>query len=109
MSQVFCFHKQHQQPASVEKDLKCRWIGGRSNGGGGDTSSRHHPYFILRRLKLEEHSLSPYIVAVHDFMSEAEAQVFKSLAVDRLQRSAHGGKRAFGITSDKRTSKQYKT
>ncbi len=82
----------------MEKDLKCRLLG-----------IRTHPYFTLRRIKLEEHSLSPYIVAVHDFVSDAEAEIFKSLAIGRLERSAHSGKRAVmgGVTSDKRTSKQY--
>ena len=95
----------------MEKDLKCRLLGG--GGGGGGYPHPHHPsYLVLRRIKLEEHSLSPYIVALHDFVSDAEADVFKSLApVDRLERSAHGGKRKRsadgGVTSDSRTSKQY--
>lgn len=58
---------------------------------------------------MEEHSLVPYIAAFHDFMSDKETEIFKSLAIGNLERSAHGGKRAGreGITSDKRTSKQY--
>ncbi len=63
---------------------------------------------------------TPYIVALHDFLSDAETELFKSLAVGtaaieekeeagpyvntiRLTRSQHAGKRS---TSDKRTSKQ---
>ena len=63
---------------------------------------------------------TPYIVALHDFLSDAETELFKSLAVFaaaveeeeeagtyvntiRLTRSQHAGKRS---TSDKRTSKQ---
>lgn len=71
--------------------------------------SHTHPYFALRPLKMEEHSLVPYIGVFHDFMSDAETEIFKSLAVERLERSAHGSKRyAFAVTSDKRTSKQLK-
>ena len=77
--------------------LKCRRI------------SHTHPYFILRPLKLEEHSLAPYIASYHDFMSNAETETFKSLAGERLQRSAHMSLRSGpkGVASDKRTSKQY--
>lgn len=77
--------------------LKCRHI------------SHTHSYFIVRPLKLEEHSLVPYVAAFHDFMSDAETELFKSLAIESLERSAHGSKRPGreGVTSDKRTSKQY--
>ena len=85
------------KPTGLKGRLKCRQI------------SHTHPYFILRPLKLEEHSLVPYIAVFHDFMSDAETEIFKSLAVERLERSAHGSKRSGqgGVTSDKRTSKQY--
>lgn len=51
----------------------------------------------------------PYIAVFHDFMSDAETELFKSLAIENLERSAHGSKRSArqGVTSDKRTSKQY--
>ena len=69
--------------------------------------SHTHPYFVLGPLKMEEHSLVPYIGVFHDFMSDAETEIFKSLAVDRLERSAHGSKRPeSAVTSDQRTSKQ---
>ena len=85
------------KPIGLKSRLKCRQI------------SHTHPYFILRPLKLEEHSLVPYIAVFHDFMSNAETEMFKSLAIERLERSAHGSKRSGqgGVTSDKRTSKQY--
>jgi hypothetical protein len=85
------------KPTGLKSRLKCRQI------------SHTHSFFILRPLKLEEHSLVPYIAVFHDFMSDAETEIFKSLAVERLERSAHGSKRSGqgGVTSDKRTSKQY--
>ena len=81
------------QPTELErkKELRCRLV-------------RHtHAYFILGPLKLEEHSLQPYIVALHDFMSPTETELFKSLVIERLRRSEHVGRHS---TSDKRTSKQ---
>ncbi|XP_046639382.1 prolyl 4-hydroxylase subunit alpha-1-like [Daphnia pulicaria] len=89
--------EEESRPTGLKGRLKCRQI------------SHTHPYFILRPLKLEEHSLVPYIAVFHDFMSDAETEIFKSLAMaERLERSAHGSKRPGqgGVTSDKRTSKQ---
>lgn len=85
------------KPTRLTSRLKCRHI------------SHTQPYFIVRPLKLEEHSLVPYIAVFHDFMSDAETELFKSLAIENLERSAHGSKRSArqGVTSDKRTSKQY--
>ncbi|XP_032793189.2 prolyl 4-hydroxylase subunit alpha-1 [Daphnia magna] len=87
---------EQSRPTRLTSRLKCRHI------------SHTQPYFIVRPLKLEEHSLVPYIAVFHDFMSDAETELFKSLAIENLERSAHGSKRSVrqGVTSDKRTSKQ---
>lgn len=59
---------QQWQPLKVEARLKCRYV-------------RHEEaYFQLRRLKLEEMSHQPHIVVFHEFMNEAEMELFKALA-----------------------------
>ncbi|XP_076342885.1 prolyl 4-hydroxylase subunit alpha-2-like isoform X6 [Tachypleus tridentatus] len=68
------------QPLKWDKDLKCRYFSG------------HHPYLLIQPIKLEEKSHKPYIVQLHDAISDQEIQRLKNisqLTVRILHRPSH--------------------
>ncbi|XP_041673581.1 prolyl 4-hydroxylase subunit alpha-1 [Drosophila eugracilis] len=56
-------------------ELRCRY------------SQGHHPYRFLVPLKLEEHSLDPYVVTFHDMLSPQKISQLREMAVPRMRRS----------------------
>ncbi|XP_076342880.1 prolyl 4-hydroxylase subunit alpha-1-like isoform X1 [Tachypleus tridentatus] len=68
------------RPLKWDKDLKCRYFSG------------HHPYLLIQPIKLEEKSHKPYIVQLHDAISDQEIQRLKNisqLTVRILHRPSH--------------------
>ncbi|CAG7734724.1 unnamed protein product [Allacma fusca] len=61
---------------------------------------------FLGPFKVEEKSLEPYIILIHDFMLESEINAYKSISSSRLRRSLHQGKGGGYVATDVRTSKQ---
>ncbi|XP_070143198.1 prolyl 4-hydroxylase subunit alpha-1 isoform X2 [Drosophila kikkawai] len=58
-----------------ERSLRCR------------LSQGYHPYRLLAPLKLEEHSLDPYVVTFHDMLSPQKITELREMAVPRMRRS----------------------
>ncbi|XP_020811601.1 prolyl 4-hydroxylase subunit alpha-1 [Drosophila serrata] len=58
-----------------ERSLRCR------------LSQGHHPFRLLAPLKLEEHSLDPYVVTFHDMLSPQKIAGLREMAVPRMRRS----------------------
>ncbi|XP_052765928.1 prolyl 4-hydroxylase subunit alpha-1-like [Mya arenaria] len=52
--------------------------------------TRDHPLLLLQPIKMEEKSLDPYIVVVHDIITPIESDRVSRTASPRLQRSAVG-------------------
>ncbi|XP_076342804.1 prolyl 4-hydroxylase subunit alpha-1-like isoform X4 [Tachypleus tridentatus] len=78
------------RPLKWDKDLKCRYFSG------------HHPYLLIQPIKLEEKSHKPYIVQLHDAISDQEIQRRKNisqLTVRILHRPSH-----YGISGEFETS-----
>ncbi|KQS52023.1 uncharacterized protein Dere_GG11931, isoform C [Drosophila erecta] len=59
----------------ARQELRCRYSRG------------SHPYRILAPLKLEEHSLDPYVASFHDMLSPRKISQLREMAVPRMQRS----------------------
>uniref|UniRef100_A0A6P4F8L9 procollagen-proline 4-dioxygenase n=1 Tax=Drosophila rhopaloa TaxID=1041015 RepID=A0A6P4F8L9_DRORH len=57
------------------QELRCRY------------SQGHHPYRLLVPLKLEEHSLDPYVVTFHDMLNPQKIAHLREMAVPRMRRS----------------------
>ncbi|XP_076317585.1 prolyl 4-hydroxylase subunit alpha-2-like isoform X3 [Tachypleus tridentatus] len=70
---------EHLRPLEWDKDLKCRYFNG------------HHPYLLIQPIKLEEKSHKPYIVQLHDVISDQEIQRLKNISQVTLHRSSHYG------------------
>ncbi|XP_041364438.1 prolyl 4-hydroxylase subunit alpha-1-like [Gigantopelta aegis] len=58
-----------------EHRLKCRF------------ETNNHPLLMIRPVKLEEVHLKPWIVLYHDFLSDAEIETIKTIALPRLNRA----------------------
>lgn len=59
----------------VRQELRCRYSRG------------NHPYRFLAPLKLEEHSLDPYVATFHDILSPGKISQLREMAVPRMHRS----------------------
>ncbi|XP_021954740.2 prolyl 4-hydroxylase subunit alpha-1 isoform X2 [Folsomia candida] len=81
------------RPAMMEAQLKCRM----KNDGS--------PYLIVSPLKIEEESHDPYIVIVHDFITEKQADALVELGKPKLRMSLHQNKNGTFTKSSVRTSK----
>ncbi|KAM7361953.1 prolyl-4-hydroxylase-alpha MP [Cochliomyia hominivorax] len=49
--------------------------------------TNNHPYRLLQPFKLEELSLDPYVIFVHDILSDHQMEVIKNIAQPYMQRS----------------------
>ncbi|EDX15020.1 prolyl 4-hydroxylase subunit alpha-1 isoform X1 [Drosophila simulans] len=59
----------------ARQELRCRYSRG------------NHPYRFLAPLKLEEHSLDPYVATFHDMLSPRKISQLREMAVPRMHRS----------------------
>nr|XP_045585701.1 prolyl 4-hydroxylase subunit alpha-2-like isoform X2 [Procambarus clarkii] len=85
------------RPVEVESSLVCRLV--------GHSHPHAHGYFSLMPLQLEEMSLDPYIVVLHDFLTERQTDDIIQRAKPKLATSRHRGPDGGFITSMIRTSK----
>ncbi|GFS77129.1 prolyl 4-hydroxylase subunit alpha-2 [Nephila pilipes] len=66
--------------------------------------NRGHPYLLLRPLKIEERSRSPYVVLYHDLLTEAQTDLLKQIAEPKLARSMVQAGKGSEVVSVSRTS-----
>lgn len=64
---------------SMDKNLSCRYFYG------------HDAYFLLNPIRQEIRSLDPYIVVLHDVISDREIKILKEVSTPKLMRSSHYG------------------
>ena len=69
-------------------------------------SKGNHPTYEIGPLQVEIVSLRPYVVIIHNFILDTEAEEIKSKAEPSLRRSAMVGKNGTGSTDDRRVSEQ---
>ncbi|XP_068152598.1 LOW QUALITY PROTEIN: prolyl 4-hydroxylase subunit alpha-1 [Drosophila tropicalis] len=62
-------------PPAQQRPLRCRYSGG------------NHPYRQLAPLKMEEHSLDPFVVTYHDMLSPNKIAQIRKMAVPHMRRS----------------------
>ena len=69
-------------------------------------SKGNHPTYEMGPLKVEIISLRPYVVVIHNFILDTEAEEIKAKAEPSLRRSEMVGKNGTGSTDDRRVSEQ---
>ena len=79
---------------SVTSQLYCKYSHG------------NHHTFTIGPLRVEIVSLEPYIVIIHNFILDSEAEAIKERAAPNLRRSVMVGKNLTGSTNDRRVSEQ---
>ena len=63
------------QTAHVEASLRCRLV------------TRGHPALLLQPIKLEEQSLDPMIVVLHDLLTERQTEILRQLGEPKVSDS----------------------
>ncbi|XP_046453814.1 prolyl 4-hydroxylase subunit alpha-2-like [Daphnia pulex] len=79
--------------ANIEAGLRCRLV------------TRGHPALLLQPIKVEEQSLDPMIVVLHDLITERQTEILRQLGEPKLATSLHRGGEGKFVRSMIRTSK----
>lgn len=62
-----------RQSANIEAGLRCRLV------------TRGHPALLLQPIKVEEQSLDPMIVVVHDLITERQTEILRQLGEPKVR------------------------
>merc|ERR1712083_1090925 len=70
----------------------------------GCTLKRHHPLFYISPIKEEVLSISPWIIMMHDFLSEEETTYIKNVSTPLLHRSGVFRKKEGEVSDESHSS-----
>lgn len=62
-----------RQSANIEAGLRCRLV------------TRGHPALLLQPIKVEEQSLDPMIVVLHDLITERQTEILRQLGEPKVR------------------------